>query len=290
MTDFYLIGPSIARFVGRNPPTLRQILQIVLHKTTVLKNNLRESIKETLDDLVIYYETQGVQTSNVYKLIDKVEKIHSEWKSIRKSKTSTRNEQIERRETFTRKLDAVFEIERIEMRTKSVLTQTIPAPIDQSPIVDVVKRGIKRVSESTQDIGSSSKRINLDEIEGNDFIFCQKYARLLKLHHCYFKIEDEIEMESSGGSADDEDDDYGDNSKKKLKFVIDKRVAAALDACNVSDYGAMHIISAVAQALGFKISDLVLSRQTIRRARNKYRKEIATEVKQNFKVIYFDKS
>lgn len=96
-------------------------------------------------------------------------------------------------------------------------------------------------------------------------------------------------MESSEENADDQNDaDFDDSSRKKFIFVIDKRVAAALDASNVSDYGAMRIISAVAQSFGYKISDLVLSRSTIRRARIKYRKETATEVKQNFKVGYFN--
>ena len=99
-----------------------------------------------------------------------------------------------------------------------------------------------------------------------------------------------IEIQYSVESADDGDDDpdYVPNTKKKLKSVVGKRLAVALDAENVSDYGAMHIISAVAQKLGHNITELALSRPTIQRARIKYRKEIATEVKQNFKVVNFD--
>lgn len=75
---------------------------------------------------------------------------------------------------------------------------------------------------------------------------------------------------------------------QKLKKIIDKRTVAALDAANVSDYGAMHIISAVAQSLGHEISKLALSRQTIRRTRIKYRAEMASHVKHNFKVVNFN--
>lgn len=96
-----------------------------------------------------------------------------------------------------------------------------------------------------------------------------------------------MEIESSGESADDQDDEfefYG-SQKKKPKSVMNKRISLALDSERVSDYGAMHIISAVAQSLGHDISELALSRSTILRARTKYRKEVATEVKQNFKVV-----
>lgn len=172
---FFLIGSSNARF-GRNPPTLRQILQIVLHKNATNKN-LRENIKDTLDDLVIYYETQGIKTMNVYKLIDKVEKVHTEWRNLCKNKTSSSNTQIERREKFTTQLDQVFEIERNELKTKSVHTQT-----DQTSIEDIVKERPKRISENTEDTGNTgitAKQMRLDENEGNNSIICNCYARLL---------------------------------------------------------------------------------------------------------------
>lgn len=93
---------------------MRQILQNILHKTVLLRNNLRESIKETLNDLVIYYDSQGIRTANVYKLAEKVERIYKEWQSISKSRTSSTDVQLERREKFTKRLDEVFEIEKIE--------------------------------------------------------------------------------------------------------------------------------------------------------------------------------
>lgn len=167
MTDFFLIGPSSARFVGRNPPTLRQVLQIVLHKTTVLKNNLRESIKETLDDLIFFYRNQGIATANVYKLTEKVEKMHKEWQNICKHKTRSSSTERERREKFQTQLDEVFEVERlnderIELKSKSVHTQTIESFI--------IPR-TKRVSTSSQDT-ISSKQMRLDEIEGKNIMIC----------------------------------------------------------------------------------------------------------------------
>lgn len=96
-----------------------------------------------------------------------------------------------------------------------------------------------------------------------------------------------MELEYSGESdGDGDDDEYVPRQckKRRSKRLMNKRISAALDAENVSDYGAMHILSAVVQALGHSISEFALSRPTIRRARINYRKEIATEVKQNFTV------
>lgn len=171
MSDFYLIGRSITRFVGRNPPTLRQIMQLFLHKTST-NCNLRGSIKETLDDLVIFYETQGIKTLNVYKLVEKVEKVHKEWVNLCKSKTYSTPTQIERRKQFTAQLDQVFEIERIESNTKSVHTQTEQTFDHRTSNEDNIKERSKRKSENTQVAGITAKQVRLDENEGKNFIIC----------------------------------------------------------------------------------------------------------------------
>ena len=158
MTDFYLIGPFIEKYDGENSPTLRHILQVVLHKTHVLKKTIHESIKSTLDDLVSYYQKRGIQTAKVYNLTIKVEKIYNEWRDILRNKASSTSFQIERREKFKSHLDFVFAIEKIESKSKSVKTQT-----DQPAFENIIKVGTKRVSTSTD---RSEKQVLLDEIEG----------------------------------------------------------------------------------------------------------------------------
>lgn len=71
---------------------------------------------------------------------------------------------------------------------------------------------------------------------------------------------------------------------QKKKHFIDDRIVAALDALKLSDYQAVHIISAVALSLGHNLSDLVISRSTIQRAREENRKDTAAAVKFNFQV------
>lgn len=72
-------------------------------------------------------------------------------------------------------------------------------------------------------------------------------------------------------------------TKKKLDF-INERVVSALDAAQISDYKGMHIISAVAEALGHSLDDLAISRTTLNRIRKKNRETIANRVMDNFEV------
>lgn len=61
-------------------------------------------------------------------------------------------------------------------------------------------------------------------------------------------------------------------------------MVSTLDAVAISDRQAVRIISAVVQALGFKLKDLVISRSTIQRIRTKNREKQAKIIKETFKV------
>lgn len=65
---------------------------------------------------------------------------------------------------------------------------------------------------------------------------------------------------------------------------MNDRIVAALDAYKISDPAAMHVISAVVQALGYSLDDLVISVKSINRHRKTNRKEITAAIKTTFKV------
>lgn len=86
----------------------------------------------------------------------------------------------------------------------------------------------------------------------------------------------------------EDDDEYTvsqlrNRKKRKIDF-INERIVAAFDAAKVSDYRAMHIISAIVDALGHDINNLNVSRSTLNAHRKKNRKATAKRIKQNFSV------
>lgn len=64
--------------------------------------------------------------------------------------------------------------------------------------------------------------------------------------------------------------------------IIDERLVSALDKCKLSDPNAVHIIIAVAKALGHCIENIKISRTTIMRFRKTLREEIASKIKADF--------
>lgn len=67
----------------------------------------------------------------------------------------------------------------------------------------------------------------------------------------------------------------------KIHF-IDPRLVATLDNCKVSGRYATHLLAAVAVSLGHDVSQLVINRESVRLCRQKYREEMAQQIKDDF--------
>lgn len=89
------------------------------------------------------------------------------------------------------------------------------------------------------------------------------------------------ESETIQSIVDDEENDRSRTKKGKQNFIT-QRIVAALDSAKVSDRNAVHILTAVAVALGHDVKELILNRSTIRRVRQKMRREEYEKVKENF--------
>jgi len=77
-------------------------------------------------------------------------------------------------------------------------------------------------------------------------------------------------------------------TKRSRKNLMTSRVTSALDKCKVSDRDAIHIITALLEALSLNINDFILSRSTVKRARKMLRKESTTSIKSKLSDIDLD--
>lgn len=84
----------------------------------------------------------------------------------------------------------------------------------------------------------------------------------------------DIDLDRADQDEDDTESDFDDpnyeryylNEKKKVKF-ISNHVVTTIDAIGLSDYKAARLLTAEAQALGFALTDITVSRTTIQRRR-----------------------
>jgi hypothetical protein len=77
-------------------------------------------------------------------------------------------------------------------------------------------------------------------------------------------------------------------NKRSRRNLMTSRVTAVLYKCKVSDQDAIYIITTILEALSLNINDFVLSRSSVKKAREVLRKEGATSIKSKFSHINLD--
>lgn len=116
--------------------------------------------------------------------------------------------------------------------------------------------------------------------------------------HTFLGGNDDWNYDSLDATQNESDEREYESSTSNIKRrakkrgtidFITPRVIAALDKCKVSSRFSDHLLSAVAAALGHRISDLVINRKSIELRRKKYREEMAQKMKAGLKesVISF---
>lgn len=73
-------------------------------------------------------------------------------------------------------------------------------------------------------------------------------------------------------------------SKRGRKSFLTPRVLGALDKWRISTEAAMHLLTAVAEALGHSIDEYAINIKTLSRLRKEHAEETAKAVKENFQV------
>jgi len=77
-------------------------------------------------------------------------------------------------------------------------------------------------------------------------------------------------------------------TKRSRNNLMTSRVTAALDKCKASDRDAIHIITALLEALSLDINDYIFSRSSVKRTREMLRKESPKSIKSKFSDINLD--
>ena len=93
---------------------------------------------------------------------------------------------------------------------------------------------------------------------------------------------------------DDSDSPLSDSSEPPAKKsrgtvnILNVRVVSVLDKCKISSRDAVHLIIAIADALGHKVDTLIVNASSIHRYREKIREAKAAHIKEVFKNMEFD--
>lgn len=104
-TNECLIGFPEEKISGSKLPTLRQVMKVVLHqKSTFPRKTNRDHFASVIEQVSKFWRKAGIETIQKWNLILRLEKVHKEWKTLKKYKNP------EKEKCFTEILNKLWDI------------------------------------------------------------------------------------------------------------------------------------------------------------------------------------
>lgn len=266
---YFLIGISTATISGTESPTLRQMMQNLMHYHWDMKKLKRESVVLTVKNATVMWNNLNIEIQRVDKIEEKLSKEYDQWYTLYKYKDLKSTKEKSKRSNFMSKLGEVFDV--IKRAPKRPLQHDLPDR-DSKPKKPTLEPDEESLIESTSGIGSRLRSAKEHRVEPStsDIIT--------------FELGDSTPSDDNSQQLNDPNfERYYEREKKKVNFITN-HVVSTLDAVGISDYNATRILTAVAQGLGYQLEDLNVSRTTIQRRRAENRQYTSETIKKGYKV------
>lgn len=274
----YLVGNSTHQIVGAKLPSNRQALQVFFYNKSIGLNETT-SARLVIDEVIIFWQKARVPTSAPWYCAQKLMKLYEKWNNLRKSSYKKSEIHLKNESEFISTLDDLFDIAATDALTQMKVQEDRNFLIAQRRkgregcLLGVDQKGQKAEEKRQERIDAEEKRRKKAEDERN--------------------IYSTIHYDFGEGDDVDDDDDLGEEYKpgpsrrvsKNKKNIYTSRLIGALDKREISDRDAIHVISAVLDALDLDINDYILSHTSLGKYRSKLRGEIAIQFLQNAEVL-----
>lgn len=104
----YLVGDVDSQICGNKLPSKMQVLKVLFYNMRVVKLSLRESATLVLREVLIFWDKARLPCQKDCRCIDKIERLHDEWRQLHKH--SGRENNREREEIFLKEGANLFDI------------------------------------------------------------------------------------------------------------------------------------------------------------------------------------
>lgn len=287
----YLIGIPYSQILGAKLPSKKQVLSVLFFNHRTLGMTLRDSAALVFDEVSVFWGKARIPIQTKSHSMDKIVSLHTKWRGLLKSSTRQSEKQKQKEVDFLDSLENLFDI-----ATADAL-ETIAIEEDKKFLLlqrEKGRRGLM-IGVDTIRLNREMRSLKRSEVE----------AERIKRANAVPALRTDVRMltdssECSIGEPEpmnidvDEPQPSTSTSNTKIDF-INQRIASALDKCKMTDRNAIHLLIAVAEALGHNVNDLIINRTTLRRLRQENRETVALNVKENYKlqssepcIVHFD--
>ena len=281
----WLIGYPLETIMGARLPSGHDVMRNFVFYHRSKKLTINASTQEVFAQVMPFWEKSRIPTRQKHHIVQKIKQLYSEYSGLMKHRSRSNPTDRLNQDKYTKKLDTLFDIS--HARAEQMIK------IDEDREFLRLQR-MARVGAMT----SVDKKLAAKEKRS-----AERHKRL-KQRQQASKSEasaaattvarvDAIEPadSSDGEELDDETDaDFHSPSAKavatsvqpKRQHIISPTVSAVLDRTNTSIRKSAMILASVVNEAGPSTSSVVLSRSTVHRRRQLFRKESADKIKANY--------
>lgn len=280
----FLLGHDESQIIGCKLPSKGQILKVLFYNMRKIKLNLRPSAYLVIKEAEVLWDKARIPTSQNIRSVQKVEALYHQWKTLQKTCKRRTALQEKREHDFVEELDDLFDI------AHGDALSIIQIEEDRLFLLNQRKKGRPGgMIGSDRALFEREKRRNMRE--ERELIRQEKYHQ----EQSQNLVASQDYSDDEGQLAEIDSDELQDNfqqtstgnvgKKRKMKNFITPKLVATLDKCKVSDRDAVRILIGTAEALGHDLSQLAISKSTIRNCRKQIRSETAINLKEKFQNI-----
>ncbi len=292
----WLIGKPISLLSTARLPRMLDVLQLLQFHHLTEGRTLPESYKMTCDAVICIWMRARIPTQRVDSCVRKLSKLHQNYLALKVHRTRKRESDRMKEDMFKGDLQELFDI-----ATKDVMTE-IQNEEDRE-FLRMQREDVFSCSMTGVDVKTAAKESRKRQREEKERKVKMRYEE--RMTKGFNETEGELSSLTSN-SESEEDEEYqptqtqpctpttststdstpgASSSKKKVKNIFQSpEVVGALDRVCLPDRGAVFVAGAVAQALGHDISEITLSRSSIRRSRIKERQRAAAMDEKEFSL------
>lgn len=292
--EYYLVGFATNEIEESSPPTVRRLLQNMFFQHYNNGMTVRKSAEFVIKSYLHVWQKFQIEIKEDHKLIAKLEREFDQWRKIVSKKLSITPKQIEIRQQFSDHLDSEFDAKKGDPKMSQECEPQIQESEEEEEEMSMSPEMMDIQCEQDDQPGAASLEVVRSKRSKS-----VEASEKLKEHAAHKRPRYEVESDESSASSslsasqiEPDSSPYqspGPSSPRppKKHFITDE-LLAMLDGMALSDRVAFQVICGVAKALGFNvIDDLVISYNTLRRERTKYRQKTALKIKDAFKVSFF---
>lgn len=286
-----LVGNITTQIVGAKLPSNRQVLSVYFYNIRVVNMSIKESAALVIKEVSIFWQKARIPTKRTDHCVEKLIKLHDEWKSLQKNFTRTGSKDRERRDRFVDIMEDLFDIahsdaleqmKNEEDKTFLILQRQKGRPGSMAGIDRNLKHKEERAL-NRKAMETSRKKRTYEEMKQNIAAASAADGSTSSSRSSDGDNDSDSSFASvpSSARATTAAETKVPETRGTLQ-VITPRLCEVFDRCKISDRNGVYILMAAAEALGHDAENLVINRSSFQRLRKQFRETRYKDIQENF--------